>query len=195
MAIWTMSDSVSLLREITNGSAISTVKMREVISTRARLPDASVAIGPAVDWPPRACSSGDRACASGAQGRRFDSYQAHFQDATRATFRVKQAVSRQAMRCACGVSKRIFLAVGTIVEPRREEQHGPGAITNQPRAHEAMREVGSLVVPRCQPPLNGTTIAWWAALMRSGAPALLGPAESPRPLEWLEGAPRGTPRL
>src|SRR3954470_766227 len=80
--------------------------------------------------------------------RVFDSYQAHFQDATRATFRVKQAVSRQAMRCACGVSKRIFLAVGTIVEPRREEQHGPGAITNQPRAHEAMREVGSLVVPR-----------------------------------------------
>ena len=28
--------------------------------------------------PPRACSSGDRACASGAQGRRFDSCQAHF---------------------------------------------------------------------------------------------------------------------
>src|ERR1700730_2289441 len=27
---------------------------------------------------PRACSSGDRACASGAQGRRFDSCQAHF---------------------------------------------------------------------------------------------------------------------
>jgi hypothetical protein len=40
---------VSLPREITNGSAISTVKMREAISTRASLPDASVATGPAVD--------------------------------------------------------------------------------------------------------------------------------------------------
>ena len=32
---------------------------------------------PRVDWPARACSSGDRACASGAQGRRFESFQAH----------------------------------------------------------------------------------------------------------------------
>jgi hypothetical protein len=31
----------------------------------------------AVDYVPRACSSGDRACASGAQGRRFESCQAH----------------------------------------------------------------------------------------------------------------------
>ena len=32
---------------------------------------------PALDWTPRACSSGDRARASGARGRRFDSCQAH----------------------------------------------------------------------------------------------------------------------
>src|SRR3954447_1738894 len=113
MAIWTMSDSVSLLREITNGSAVSTVKMREVISTRARLPDASVAIGPAVDWPPRACSSGDRAGASGEQGRRFDSYQGHYENGTGALLGFKGAVSRLSMRFVRGDSTRIFLANGT----------------------------------------------------------------------------------
>ena len=49
IAIWTMSDSVSVLREMTNGSASSTVKMREAISTPASLPDGSVANGRAVD--------------------------------------------------------------------------------------------------------------------------------------------------
>ena len=63
------------LREMTNGSAWSSVKVRLTISTGEHPTEPRGSS--AVQCVPRACSSGDRACASGAQGRRFDSYQAH----------------------------------------------------------------------------------------------------------------------
>ena len=62
---WTTSASSWLSREITKVSASRRVTIRALEPARR------------YTRPPRACSSGDRACASGAQGRRFDSYQAH----------------------------------------------------------------------------------------------------------------------
>jgi hypothetical protein len=68
-----------VLREMTNGSASSRVKVRLLTCIAreiTRWPAGAVGVESGL----RACSSGDRACASGAQGRRFDSYQAHRRD-------------------------------------------------------------------------------------------------------------------
>jgi hypothetical protein len=55
----------------------------------------------------RACSSGDRACASGAQGRRFDSYQAHF------------SISRKRLLTLIGAAVAVLVLAGVLYEFER----------------------------------------------------------------------------
>ena len=83
---------------------------------------------PGYTKPLRACSSGDRARASGARGRRFDSYQAHLQPVYDRSWRALGVLSKaswaRAGSASCPVSSsaRYGRSASTPAEPRRSGQ-------------------------------------------------------------------------